>query len=385
MDTIYLDNAATTKAHPNVVRRMMESFEKEYANPSALYAPGIATEKLVRGAKKTIADRIHAEADEIYFTSGGTEGDNFLIRGVVESQRADRMSKIRIITTEIEHPAVKEVFSMYRDFGIDVVFLPVDHQGIVDLDALKQAMTKDTILVSVMGVNNELGTVEPLEAIGKIVKDINPECFFHTDYVQGFMKIPLDVKKCRLDGVTMCAHKINGPKGVGAVYLRRGIRIKPLVLGGGQEKGYRSGTENVQSIVGFEEAVKVWSDPEVMKRIAGFRKYIADELTAIPGVIVNGPEDACPSVMSVSIDGIRGEVLLHSVEGRGVYISTGSACSSHKKEKNGVLKAIHLDRGYMEGTVRISFSALTTVEEVKKGAAIIKEEIIKLQKFMKRA
>lgn len=381
---MYLDNAATTQAHPEVVGAMVRSFETEYANPSSLYDLGIADEKRVKAARATIAGAIHGDPREIIFTSGGTEGDNFLIKGIIENQRPEKMKTMGIVTTAIEHPAVKEVFAMYEACGIHVTWLDVDGEGRIDLKQLEDAVDANTCLVSVIGVNNELGTVQDLKAIGAVIKKKNPQCFFHSDYVQGFMKVPVDVAACQLDGLTLCGHKINGPKGIGAVYLRRGSRIKPLMLGGGQESGLRSGTENVQSIVGFEKAIQIWQDPQVMARIAGFRDYVARELTALEEVRVNGPADACPSVMSVSIKGLRGEVLLHSLEARKVYISTGSACSSHKKEKNAVLKAINLDRSYMEGTIRVSFSALTTREEVEGAVAIMKEEIVKLRKFMNR-
>lgn len=384
MDVMYLDNAATTQTHPTVVERMIKSFKNEYANPSSLYDMGLTNEKIIKRAKSTLAGQIHCHPEEIIFTSGGTEGDNFLIKGIIEKQREDRLKASRIITTKIEHPAVKEIFKLYESYGIDVVWLPVKSDGFVDIDTLQKAVTPNTLLVSIIGVNNEIGTIQPLQEIGEIVKQRSPDCFFHSDYVQGFMKEPIDVKKCQLDGLTVCGHKINGPKGIGAVYLKEGKNIKPLMLGGGQENGLRSGTENIQGIVGLEAAIKIWENPDVMKKIKSLRDYVASELIKIGDVKINGPMDACPSVMSVSIKGIRGEVLLHSLEARGVYISTGSACSSHKKEKNTVLKAINLDRDYIEGTIRISFSALTSCAEVKNAVLIIKEEVEKLRAFLNR-
>lgn len=387
MNSCYLDNAATTQAHPKAVARMMESFKQDYYNPSAMYKPGMASEKIVTHAKQTIADAIHANADEIIFTSGGSEGDNLIIRGVVDNNRPAVLKNARIITTAIEHPAVMEVFKMYEQQGIDVVYLPVNNEGFVDLDALEAAVNDNTLIVSVMGVNNELGTIQPLEKIGAIIKKKNPDTFFHSDFVQGFMKTPVNVEKAQLDGLTLCAHKINGPKGVGAVYLRHGKRIKPLILGGGQEGGLRSGTENVQGIVGFETAVEVWQDPDVHKRIHDYCDYVITTLTEnLDDVVIMGPkgfDGRSPAVLSAAIGGVRGEVLLHAVEARGVYISTGSACSTHKKDKHFVQRAIGLDREHAEGTIRISFSALTTWDEVKNGTAIIVEEAQKLQRFLK--
>lgn len=388
MKICYLDNAATTRAHPQVVSRMMASFETDYFNPSAMYRPGLAAQKLVTRARETIAGAIGAERGEITFTSGGSEGDSLLIRGIIENVRPSVLKQAKIVTSAVEHPAVRDVFRDYEQRGMEVVWLPVNAEGLVDLDALEKAVDARTILVSVIGVHNELGVIQPLAKMARIIKGKNPDCFFHSDFVQGFMKVPMDVRQSGVDGLTLCAHKINGPKGVGAIYLKEGWRIRPLILGGGQENGLRSGTENVQGIAGFETAVKVWQDPAVMERIGAYRQYVAKALAeALDDVAVLGPTasaDRCPAVMSVAIKGIRGEVLLHAAEAQGVYISTGSACSTHKKEKHGMQKAIGLDRDAAEGTIRISFSALTTWEEVKTGTAVMVAETQKLRKLMRR-
>ena len=384
MTRIYLDNAATTCPHPRVIHRMTESLRSAYANPSAMYDLGIANEKRITAVREQIAKSIHASADEITFTSGGTEGDNTIIKGVVNSLRKDVLKNARIITTAIEHPAVKDVFKDFEDRGLDVVWLPVDGTGKIDLDYLKQVMTPETVLVSIIGVHNETGTIQDLATIGKIIKAVNPACVFHTDYVQGYMKVPLDVQACSLDAVTMCAHKICGPKGVGAIYIRKGCRIAPLMLGGGQEKGFRSGTENVPGIEGFGEAVAVMTEggDDLYQKISRYKRIITEGLSGIENVRINGAEDGSPYVVSVSFAGLRGEVLLHSLEARGVYVSTGSACSTHKKEKQSALKAMGLDPDYMEGTIRISFSVLTTEEEVKEAVNIIAEEVGKLRLWL---
>lgn len=379
----YLDNAATSPLHPEVISTMTDAFAF-FGNPSSLYDLGMHNEKRVNGARETIAGQIGAQPDQVYFTSGGTEGDNMLIKGVIENTRRDVLSRSRIITTTIEHPAVKDVFKMYEDHGIDVVWCPVDSRGYVNPEVFRDLMTEDTILVSVIGVNNEIGTVQNLKALGEIIKSVNPRCFFHSDYVQGFMKHPVDVKACRLDGLTLCAHKINGPKGVGAVYLNRDFRIKPLLLGGGQESGLRSGTENVPGILGFAQAVKVWQNPEVLSRIGEMRSALTERLAKVSDVRIVSPDNASPAVLSVSVKGVRGEVLLHSLERRGVYISTGSACSSHKKEKNAVLKAIGLAPEWIEGTIRISFSAVTRMSDARAAAQIIAEEIEMLRALVQR-
>ncbi|MBQ3334519.1 MAG: cysteine desulfurase [Eubacteriaceae bacterium] len=379
----YLDNAATSPLHPDVKETMTRAFDL-FGNPSSLYDLGIDNEKRINVAKQTIAGEIGAKPEEIFFTSGGTEGDNMLIKGVIENTRRDILSRSRIITTSIEHPAVKDVFKMYENHGIDVVWLPVDSQGYVDLDAFRDVMTANTILVSVIGVNNEIGTVQNLKEIGQIIKSINPRCFFHSDYVQGFMKHPVNVKACHIDGLTMCAHKINGPKGVGAVYLNRDFRIKPLLLGGGQEKGLRSGTENVLGILGFEAAVIVWKNPDIRIRLKEMKAMFSERLTKVSDVNIVSPETGSPAVLSASVKGVRGEVLLHSLERRGVYISTGSACSSHKKEKNAVLKAIGLAPEWIEGTIRISFSAVTRMSDARAAAQIIAEEIEMLRRLVRK-
>ncbi len=380
---VYLDNAATSPLHPDVKQTMTEALEL-FGNPSSLYDLGIDNEKRIDGARRTIAEAIGAEPGQIYFTSGGTEGDNTLIKGVIENTRRDILKRSRIITTTIEHPAVKDVFKMYENHGIDVVWLPVDSKGYVKADDFRAAMTEDTILVSIIGVNNEIGTVQDLEAIGEMIKSVNPRCFFHSDYVQGLMKHPVDVKACHLDGLTMCAHKINGPKGVGAIYLNRDFRIKPLLLGGGQESGLRSGTENVPGILGFARAVTVWQHPDILSRLRDMKTILSERLLTVPDVRITSPDEGSPAVLSVSVKGVRGEVLLHSLERRGVYISTGSACSSHKKEKNAVLKAIGLKPEWIEGTIRVSFSAVTTASDVRAAAEIIAEEIETLRALIQR-
>lgn len=381
----YLDNAATTMLHPDVLQVMTTSLRNHFANPSSLYDLGIENEKRVNFVRQTIADAIHALPEEITFTSGGTEGDNTIIKGVIENQREAVIKKARIITTSIEHPAVKDVFKDFENRGMDVVWLSVDSAGYVDLMQLRDAMTPETILVSIIGVHNEIGTVQNLYEIGKIVHSVNPDCVFHSDYVQGFMKVPLDVKKCEMDALTVCAHKINGPKGVGAIYLKKDLRIRPLLLGGGQEKGLRSGTENIPGILGFGQAVRIMaSEGETLRqRISHYRDIMTEALSKLEDIKINGDSNGSPFVLSLSVSGLRGEVLLHSLEARGVYVSTGSACSTHKKEKQSVLKAIGLDPVFAEGTIRISFSALTTEEEVREGAAILVEEIEKLRKWLK--
>ena len=384
MKEIYLDNAATTRVHPQVAEKMMDALVNNYGNPSSLYALGIRAEQAVREVRERIAATINCQSQEIYFTSGGTEGNNMIIKGIVENKQRSRM---RIVTTAIEHPSVLDVFSFYENHQVEVVVLGVDAQGHIDLDELKTVVNASTILVSIMGVNNELGTIQDLKAIGKIVKAANPKCVFHSDFVQGYMKIPLDVKACQLDAITMCGHKIFGPKGVGAVYIKKGTTIKPLLHGGGQENNMRSGTENVPGIVGFGEAIRIRKDTyrDQLKAIRKLRsRFIAGIKEQIEDTLVNGDPDGSPYVLNVSFNHVRGEVLLHSLEAKGICVSTGSACSSHKKEKQYVLKAIGLMEEYKEGTIRISFSEDITEADVDEAVSAIAEAVSSLRLLIKK-
>ncbi len=383
MKEIYLDNAATTRVHPQVAQKMTDTLVNNYGNPSSLHRLGIRSEQAIKEVRELIAKNLNCQTQEIYFTSGGTEGNNMIIQGVVENKKRNRM---RIITSAIEHPSVLDVFTFYENHQIEVVVLGVDIQGHIHLNDLKAAMNEDTILVSIMGVNNELGTIQDLKAIGKIVKAVNPKCVFHADFVQGFMKIPIDVQASMLDALTLSGHKIFGPKGVGAVYLKRGTDIKPLLRGGGQENNLRSGTENVPGIVGFGEAIRLRSDSfmDEFEAIRNLRTVFINELeTKIDDIKINGDPNGSPYVLNVSFNRVRGEVLLHSLEANGIFVSTGSACSSHKKEKQYVLKAIGLAEEYKEGTIRISFSKDITNDDVKTAVAAIAQAVSSLRLLIK--
>lgn len=383
MKEIYLDNAATTRVHPQVAEKMMDTLVNNYGNPSSLHRLGIRSEQAVKEVRSLIAKTVNCQPQEIYFTSGGTEGNNMIIQGIVENKKRSRM---RIITAAIEHPSVLDVFTFYENHDIEVVVLRVDPQGHINLTELEAAMNQDTILVSIMGVNNELGTIQDLKAIGKIVKGVNPQCVFHTDFVQGFMKIPIDVKACQLDALTLCAHKIFGPKGVGAVYIKKGTSIKPLLRGGGQENNMRSGTENVPGIVGLGEAIRLRQDSfkdEFLEIEALRNRFIRGLEDRVDDLKINGDPDGSPYILNISFNRIRGEVLLHSLETKKIYVSTGSACSSHKKEKQFVLKAIGLMEEYKEGTIRISFSRDITISDVDIAVEAIAETVESLRFLVK--
>ena len=383
MKEIYLDNAATTRVHPQVAEKMKDALVNNYGNPSSLHRLGIRAEQAIKEVRELIAKNLNCQPPEIYFTSGGTEGNNLIIQGVVENKKRNRM---RIITSAIEHPSVLDVFTFYENHQIEVIVLGVDTQGHIRLDELEAAMNEDTILVSIMAVNNELGTIQDLKAIGKMVKAVNPKCVFHADFVQGFMKIPIDVQASLLDAVTLSSHKIFGPKGVGAVYIKKGTDIKPLLRGGGQENNMRSGTENVPGIVGFGEAIRLRKDLFIdeFAAIRSLRTAFINELEAkIDDIKINGDPNGSPYVLNVSFNRVRGEVLLHSLEAKGIFVSTGSACSSHKKEKQYVLKAIGLAEEYKEGTIRISFSKDITKDDVETAVAAIAQAVNSLRLLVK--
>ena len=359
MKQIYFDNAASTKVDDRVVREMLPYFTEKYGNASSVHEKGMEAKRALEDSRNIIAKAIGANRDEIYFTSGGTEANNFALKGLFFSNFP---KKNHVITTRIEHDCIINTCKWLEKQGAKVTYLEVDKDGFVNPRDIENAITDKTFVVSIIHGNNEIGTIQNMEAIGKICKD--KKVFFHTDACQSFTKVPIDVKKQNLDLVTLNAHKIHGPKGVGALYIRKGIEITPLFHGGGHERGLRSGTENVSGIVGFAKATEIANKRDVEK-MTQLRDKMINELLKIPGIKLNGPREnrLCNNV-NISFEKVEGEVVGGYLENDGILTSTGSACMSHSTGISHVLKAIGLSDEKASNSMRASISRFTTEEEV---------------------
>ena len=365
---IYLDNSATTRQYPEVTREMLRYMDEFYGNPSSLYQLGVDSEKAVKKARTALQKAIGMEDGRVYFTSGGTEADNMAIFGAA---RALKRRGRRIVTTAVEHPAVLECCKELEKQGFEVIYVGVDRNCRLDIDALRSAVNDETILVSMMHVNNEAGTIMPVNEVKQIMKEKDAPGIFHCDAVQSFGKLQL----CSdADVISVSGHKIHGPKGTGAICIREGVNIPALICGGGQESGKRSGTENVPAIAGFGLAAELSEHGrrESSASMAQMRQRLISQLTAsLDDIVINSPETAgenagecCSSLLNISFLGTRGEVLLHTLEQDGIYVSTGSACSSNKKGQSHVLKAMGLKDKEIEGTMRFSFGRMNSIEEI---------------------
>ena len=381
----YLDNSATTKVSENVVNLMVKVMSDDYGNPSSLHMKGVEAEKYIKESKDIIAKLLKVDAKEIIYTSGGTESNNFAIIGAAF---ANKRSGNRIITSSIEHPSVLATMKYLEDNGFEVIYLPVDNKGVVDMEALKEAMTEDTILVSIMHVNNEIGAIEPVEEISKYIKSVNKEVVFHVDAIQSFGKLIIHPRKMGIDLLSVSGHKIHGPKGIGFLYASSKVKLKPIIFGGGQQKGMRSGTENVPGIAGIGLAAKEAYEnfEEKISKMTSLKDYFIDRVTALDNVMVNSCKgvEGAPHVISVSFIGVRSEVMLHSLEDKNVYISSGSACSSNKPSVSATLKGIGLKPEQIDSTVRFSLSYDTTKEELDYAVDTIAGMIELLRKFTRR-
>ena len=378
----YLDNSATTQCAQEAADLMMCLLRVDYGNPSSLHNRGMEAENYVKEARKRIAQTLKVNEKEIYFTSGGSESNNLAIVG---SALANKRSGMHVITTAIEHPSVANPFAYLEEQGFAVTYLPVDAYGCISLQDLKDAMCSDTILVSIMHVNNEIGAVQPVEEAARLIKQTNPNCLFHVDAIQSYGKFRIYPKRMGIDLLSVSGHKIHGPKGSGFLFVRDKVKVHPLILGGGQERGLRSGTENVPAIAGLgQAAMEIYQnfDAKIMQMYR-LRDYFIAEVEKIDGVSVNGHKDhsSAPHIVSVSVFGVRSEVLLHALEDREIYVSAGSACSSNKPAVSRTLQSIGLKRELLESTVRFSFSVHTTKEEIDYALEAMAELVPMLAKY----
>ena len=386
---VYLDNSATTKVFPQVAELMTKVMCEDYGNPSSMHRKGVEGERYIRYARETLAKLLKVSEKEILFTSGGTESDNTAISGcAMANNRRGR----HLVTTKIEHPAVLQTMHYLETQGFRVTYLPVDKSGRVRLEDLQNAITPETILVSMMLVNNEIGSIQPIEEAGALIKRMNPNILFHVDAVQGFGKIKIYPKRMNIDLMSVSSHKIHGPKGVGFLYVGERVKIMPITYGGGQQKNLRSGTENVPGIAGMTMAAEMAYEnfEEDVNRLYELKEYFIQEITKLEGIQINGlTEDGnlrrtAPHVVSVSVAGVRSEVLLHALEDKGIYISAGSACASNKPQTSETLKAIGLQREYWDSTIRFSFSVFTTKEEMDYTLQVMYDIIPMLRKYTRR-
>lgn len=377
----YLDNAATTFVFPEVKDLMGKVMEEDFGNPSSLHKKGVEAEQYIKEAKETIAKFLKVEPKEIVFTSGGTESNNMALIG---SAYANQRRGKHIITTRIEHASVYEPLMHLEKEGFQITYLPVDEHGIVKIDALKEALTDETVLVSIMYVNNEIGSIQPIEEIGKIIKSYREDILFHVDAIQAYGKLKIYPKRAKIDLLSVSGHKIHGPKGSGFLYIKDKTKIQPILFGGGQQKGMRSGTENVPAIAGLSLASKLMYEnhEEKIEKLNILKERFIKGVSEIENVTNNSGE--APHIISISFPGVRSEVLLHALEEKGVYVSSGSACSSNHPAISGTLKAIGLDKNHWESTLRFSLSIFTTEEEVDFAIQCLKELVPVLRRFTRR-
>lgn len=382
---VYFDNSATTRCYDSVKDIVIRTMIEDFGNPSAMHLKGVEAEKYVKDSEARLARILKVQEKEILFTSGGTESDNLALIGAA---MANKRSGNHIITTAVEHPAVSQPALFLQEQGFEVTYLPVDSRGVVKLDALEAVLRPDTILVSVMYVNNEVGAVMPVEEIGRRIREKSPKALFHVDAIQAFGKYRIYPKKMGIDLLSVSSHKIHGPKGVGFLYINEKAKIQPQILGGGQQSGMRSGTDNVPGIAGLGVAAEeIYRNLDAnVEKMYCLKEHIAKGLTKIPDIRINGMElrEGAPQILSISVMGVRSEVLLHSLEERGIFISAGSACSSHKRKPSSTLAAMGMPKDQIESTVRLSFSEENTVEEADYFLQVMEEMVPMLRRYSRR-
>ena len=383
----YLDNAATTRPFDSVREIMLKTMELDFGNPSSMHKKGMEAEQYVKNACEKIAKTMKVEPKELIFTSGGTESNNMALIGTA---LANKRNGNHIITTKIEHDSVHEPILLLEEMGFSITFLDVDGEGHVDVEQLLEAITDQTILVSIMMVNNEIGAVEDVSTISKLIKEKKDDILFHVDAIQAYGKYRIYPKRMGIDMLSISGHKIHGPKGIGVLYVRDKVKIKPIIYGGGQQKGMRSGTENVPGIAGLGVAAEeIYTNHEdKIKHLYELKKHLIDGVRELPDTQVNGVGDdlykTAPHVVSVSFKGVRSEVLLHALEERGVYVSSGSACSSNHPALSGTLQAIKVKKELLDSTLRFSFSVFTTMDEIDYAVEQLRVLLPMLRRFTRK-
>ena len=382
---VYFDNSATTRCYDSVKDIVVKAMTEDFGNPSAMHLKGVEAEKYIKSSAENLARLLKVQEKEILFTSGGTESDNLALIGAAF---ANKRSGNHIITTSVEHPAVSQPALFLQEQGFEVTYLPVDSRGVVKMDALKAVLREDTILVSVMYVNNEVGAVMPVEEIAALVHEKSPRALFHVDAIQAFGKYRIYPKKMGIDLLSVSGHKIHGPKGVGFLYINEKAKIQPQILGGGQQGGMRSGTDNVPGIAGLgAAAVEIYKNlEENVENMYRLKEHIAQGLERIGDIRINGMDlrEGAPQILSISVMGVRSEVLLHSLEERGIYVSAGSACSSHKRKPSATLAAMGMSKDQIESTVRLSFCEENTIEEADYFLQVMGELVPMLRRYSRR-
>lgn len=375
---VYFDNSATTKPYDEVIEAVSKGMKEYFGNPSSLHKIGMNCEKRLNEAREYFASTIKCNKEEIYFTSGGSEGNNLILKGLLKPGH-------HFITTAFEHHSIISTCKQLEEKGVKVTYLDVDSEGRISLEDLEEAITKDTVLVSIMQVNNEIGVIQDIEAIGKLIKERSSRAKFHVDAVQGYGKLPIDVNKSNVDFLTVASHKIHGPKGVGFIYIKKGIILNSLISGGSQEKGIRAGTENLPGIIGFEKAAQMTFEEMESRydKVLELKKYFVERLNEIKDIRINGEIDGfTPYILNVSFLGVRAEVLLHLLEEQNIYVATGSACTSKSSAAHGsyVIKSLGLSNKEVESAIRFSFSYENTKEEVDYTIDVLKKSLMFLRR-----
>lgn len=378
----YFDNSATTRVFDSVKDVVVKVMTEDYGNAAAKHLKGVEAENYIKEARSIIAKTLKVQDKEILFTSGGSESNNMALIGTAQ---AYKRAGNHIISSNIEHASVYRPLEYLEEQGFEVTYLPVDHQGHIDLKELEGALRPETILVSIMYVNNEIGSVEPIEEISKVIKKKNPDTLLHVDAIQAYGKLEIYPKRQGIDLMSVSGHKLHGPKGVGFLYIGEGVKIKPLIYGGGQQKGLRSGTENVPGVAGLGEAVKevFTNHQEKLDNLYGLKDYFMTRIQELDGVWLNSQpgRESAPQIVSVSFEGIRSEVLLHALEEKGVYVSSGSACSINHPGVSGALKGIGVKKELLDGTLRFSFGLFNTREEIDYAMEALKELLPILRRY----